>query len=103
MVTLTGPGGSGKTRLALAVASGLVEEFKDGVWWVGLAPISDTNLVPQAVASVLSVREVPGRSVTDELVEHLKEREVLLVLDNCEHWLPLVPHSAMSCCTLARS
>ncbi len=85
LVTLTGPGGSGKTRLALAVASGLVEEFKDGVWWVGLAPISDTNLVPQAVASVLSVREVPGRSVTDELVEHLKEREVLLVLDNCEH------------------
>ena len=85
LVTLTGPGGSGKTRLALAVASGMVEEFEDGVWWVGLAPISDPDLVPQAVASVLSVREVPGRSVTDALVEHLEEREVLLVLDNCEH------------------
>jgi predicted ATPase/DNA-binding CsgD family transcriptional regulator len=85
LVKLTGPGGSGKTRLALAVASGMVEGFEDGVWWVGLAPISDPDLVPQAVASVLSVREVPGRSVTDALVEHLEEREVLLLLDNCEH------------------
>ena len=85
LVTLTGPGGSGKTRLALAVASGMVEGFEDGMWWVGLAPISDPDLVPQAVASVLSVREVPGRSVTDTLVEHLEEREALLLLDNCEH------------------
>ena len=73
----------------------MVEGFEDGVWWVGLAPISDPDLVPQAVASVLSVREVPGRSVTDALVEHLEEREVLLLLDNCEHLVePRAPHSA---------
>jgi predicted ATPase len=85
LVTLTGPGGSGKTRLALAVASGLVEAFEDGVWWVELASLSDPDIVWQAVASVLSVREVPGRSMTDAYVEYLEEREVLLLLDNCEH------------------
>jgi predicted ATPase/DNA-binding CsgD family transcriptional regulator len=97
LVTLTGPGGSGKTRLALAVASDLVEGFKDGVWWVELASLFDPDLVARAVASVLSVREVPGRSMTDELVEYLEEREVLLVLDNCEH---LVEGCAALCNTL---
>jgi predicted ATPase/DNA-binding CsgD family transcriptional regulator len=100
LVTLTGPGGSGKTRLALAVASGLVEEFEDGLWWVGLASVSNPDLVPQTVASTLSVREIPGRSVTDALVEHLKEREVLLALDNCEH---LVASCAALCGTLLRA
>ena len=85
LVTLTGPGGSGKTRLALAAASGMVEGFEDGVWWVGLAPISDPDLVPQTVASTLGVRERPGRSLIEALVEYLESREVLLLLDNCEH------------------
>jgi predicted ATPase/DNA-binding CsgD family transcriptional regulator len=85
LVTLTGPGGSGKTRLALAVASGLVEAFEDGVWWVELAPISDPDLVPQAVASTLGVREVPGRPLTDVISEDLRDLEILIVLDNCEH------------------
>ena len=100
LVTLTGPGGSGKTRLALAVASDLVEGFEDGAWWVELASLSDQDLVAQAVASVLSVREVPGRSMSDALVEYLKEREVLLVLDNCEH---LVASCAALCDTLLRA
>jgi hypothetical protein len=63
LLTLTGPGGSGKTRLALAAAGDVADEFQDGVWWVSLAPLSDPELVPQAVATVLKVRERPGRSL----------------------------------------
>ena len=63
----------------------MVEDFGDGVWWVELAPLSDSTLVPGAVAQALGVREVLDRSPTDELVEHLKLKETLLVLDNCEH------------------
>ena len=85
LLTLAGPGGSGKTRLALAVASGLVENFEDGVWLVELAPLSDPDLVPQAIASVLGVREAPGTDLIEGLVDHLEPRNVLLVLDNCEH------------------
>ena len=85
LLTLTGPGGCGKTRLALEVAADLVEGFKDGAWLVELASLSDPALVPQAVASVLGVREQPGRSLTKTLFNHLKPKELLLVLDNCEH------------------
>ena len=85
LVTLCGPGGCGKTRLALAVARDLLEGFEDGAWWVELAPLSDPKLVPGAVALALGVREVPDRSLTEVLVEHLKGRKTLLVLDNCEH------------------
>ncbi len=85
LLTLTGPGGSGKTRLALAVAGDVADGFEDGVWWVALAPLSDPELVPQAVASVLGVREQPGRSMAETLTDHLASRDMLLVLDNCEH------------------
>jgi predicted ATPase/DNA-binding CsgD family transcriptional regulator len=85
LLTLTGPGGSGKTRLALAMASELAGRFEGGVWLVQLAPLSDPNLVPQAVASVLGVRETPGTPLAETLVDYLKPRNVLLVLDNCEH------------------
>jgi predicted ATPase/DNA-binding CsgD family transcriptional regulator len=85
LLTLTGPGGSGKTRLALAVANDATEEFEDGVWWVTLASLSDPELVPQAVASVLGVRERPGRPMTEALADHLASRDELLILDNCEH------------------
>src|ERR671932_720278 len=87
LLTLTGPGGCGKTRLALAVASEVVEQFEDGVWLVELASLSDPDLVGQAVASVLGVHEVPGRSLTETLSEQLGSKEMLLVLDNCEHLL----------------
>ena len=69
LLTLTGPGGSGKTRLAHAVASGMVEGFEDGVWLVELASLSDPDLVAQAVASVLEVRETPGSSIAASLVQ----------------------------------
>ena len=85
LLTLTGSGGCGKTRLALAVASELVEAFEDGVWLVGLAPLADPALVPQAVASTLGVREQSGRILTEILYAYLRSKKVLLVLDNCEH------------------
>ncbi len=85
LLTLTGPGGSGKTRLALAVASTVVGGFEDGAWLVELAPLSDPDLVLQAVASVLGVRETPDVPLVDSLRGHLEPREILLILDNCEH------------------
>src|ERR687890_2855958 len=84
-LTLTGSGGCGKTRLALAAAAELVEGFEDGVWMVELAPLAEPTLVPQAVASTLGVSEQPGRSLIDTLSYYLASKKVLLVLDNCEH------------------
>jgi predicted ATPase/DNA-binding SARP family transcriptional activator/DNA-binding CsgD family transcriptional regulator len=85
LLTLTGAGGSGKTRLALEVARGLVGSYPDGVWLVELAPLSEGDLVAQEVAGALEVPEHPGQPLTDTLVEALRDREVLLVMDNCEH------------------
>jgi predicted ATPase/DNA-binding CsgD family transcriptional regulator len=85
LLTLAGPGGSGKTRLALAVASEVIWRFQDGVWFVELASLSDPDLVPQTVGAVLGVRERPGVPLVEELRAHLQTRRVLLVLDNCEH------------------
>jgi len=85
LLTLTGSGGGGKTRLALQAAADLLEKYPDGIWLVELAALTDPALVPQAVAAALGVREQPGRTVTDSLVERLKPRTTLLILDNCEH------------------
>ncbi|MDQ4126389.1 MAG: LuxR C-terminal-related transcriptional regulator [Actinomycetota bacterium] len=85
LLTLTGPGGSGKSRLAMAVAFEVVEGFEDGVWWVGLAPLSDPDLVPQAVARTLGVGERAGVGRTEVIAEAVDEKQLLLMLDNCEH------------------
>jgi predicted ATPase/DNA-binding SARP family transcriptional activator len=87
LLTLTGPGGCGKTRLAIQACLELLaaRAFADGVWWVGLAPLAHEALAPQAVAQALGLRKAPARSVSDSLVEHLRPRQALLVLDNCEH------------------
>ncbi|MGQ0549733.1 MAG: tetratricopeptide repeat protein [Armatimonadota bacterium] len=85
LLTLTGPGGGGKTRLALQTAAELLQEFADGAWLVDLAALSDATLVAQTVASSLRVREQPGRSVLTTLTEYLRPKQLLLVLDNCEH------------------
>ncbi|MBI5301136.1 MAG: tetratricopeptide repeat protein [Chloroflexi bacterium] len=85
LVTLTGSGGCGKTRLAIEVASQLVESFRQGVWWVDLAPLSDLAHVPQAIAQSLGVREAVDQSLEDTLVHFLQTKHLLLVLDNCEH------------------
>ncbi|MDQ3862753.1 MAG: NB-ARC domain-containing protein, partial [Actinomycetota bacterium] len=85
LLTLAGTGGSGKTRLALEVARDLVSIYPDGVWLVELAGLSEGDLVPQAVATSLQVPERPGQALTDTLAEALEDKELLLVLDNCEH------------------
>jgi predicted ATPase/class 3 adenylate cyclase/DNA-binding CsgD family transcriptional regulator len=87
LVTLSGAGGVGKTRLAVQVAGELAGEFSDGVCYVDLAPIVHPDLVPITVARALSLPDQPGRSTTDTLLRFLRERQMLLVLDNCEHLL----------------
>ncbi len=113
LVTITGPGGVGKTRLALQVAGVLTSQFTDGVWWIGLASLIETTpskkrllsqqpnlpipqaeddampmgteLVAQAVAKTLRILESPGLPVLEGVIEYLHDRQLLLVLDNCEH------------------
>ncbi len=87
LLTLVGAGGSGKTRLALEVASSAADQFAEGAFLVELAPLVDGMLVPQQVASALRLGDVPGESVTRTLVAALRGRELLLILDNCEHVL----------------
>lgn len=90
LVTLTGAGGVGKTRVALSVASELSSQFRDGVWFVYLAPLSDPRSMPRTVASVLGIAETQSSSPIDRIINFLREREILLVLDNCEHLLDVV-------------
>ena len=85
LLTLTGAGGCGKTRLALEVAHDLVGAYPDGVWLVELATLSDPSLVAQAVAQAVGVREQPGRSLTQTLQDALRAKKTLLIVDNCEH------------------
>jgi predicted ATPase/class 3 adenylate cyclase/DNA-binding CsgD family transcriptional regulator len=88
LLTLTGAGGAGKTRLALQLAADLLERFPDGVWWVDLAPVSDPHLVAEALAGVLGVRPLPGMTMLDACANYLSSARALLALDNCEHLLP---------------
>jgi predicted ATPase/class 3 adenylate cyclase len=88
LVTLTGPGGTGKTRLGLQVAADLLDTFEHGVFLVELASISDPVLVPSTVAQALSVRDIGSRPIMDALKEHLWARSLLLLLDNFEQVLP---------------
>lgn len=85
LLTLTGAGGCGKTRLALRVAQERVASHPGGVWFVDLATLADPAFVIQAVATVLGVRETPGKPLLETLVTHLERKSLLLVLDNCEH------------------
>ena len=87
LVTLTGAGGVGKTRLAVQVAAQIASEFDGGVWYVDLAPITHPDLVRVTVARVLGLPDHPGRSTTDTLLRFVAERQMLVVLDNCEHLL----------------
>ena len=87
LVTLTGPGGVGKTRLALEVASRLENEFPDGAWVIELAPVIDPAAVPEAVAAVLGITQQSGITLTDSIASALEGRTKLLVFDNCEHLL----------------
>ncbi len=85
MVTLTGPGGSGKTRLALEAAASLMPEFADGVWLVTLVTVNDGQRLPGTVAQVLGVSERADEAIADTVQGWLQGRDLLLILDNCEH------------------
>jgi predicted ATPase/class 3 adenylate cyclase len=88
LLTLSGPGGTGKTRLAVQAASLAADGYPDGVWWVPLAPVRDPFLLLSAVAQAVDVREVPGTPLADTLVADLKGKRTLILLDNAEHLLP---------------
>jgi predicted ATPase/class 3 adenylate cyclase/DNA-binding CsgD family transcriptional regulator len=95
LVTLAGPGGVGKTRLAAQIAEEAVAEFAGGAWFVDLAPITDPEVLPLAVLRAFGLPDRPGRSATDTLVRFVGDRDVLMVLDNCEHLIDEC--SALAC------
>ncbi len=96
LVTLTGAGGAGKTRLAVEIAAHIAPEFGDGVWYVDLAPITDPGVVPVAVARGLGLPDQPGRSTMDTLLRFVRGRQLLVVLDNCEHLLDATAELAVA-------
>jgi predicted ATPase/DNA-binding CsgD family transcriptional regulator len=100
LLTLTGPGGTGKTRLGLQIAAELLDAFEDGVFFVSLAPIGDPGLVAATIAQTLGVEDAGGRPLLENLKDHLRHRHLLLVLDNFEHVLgaaPLVAELLAAC------
>jgi predicted ATPase/class 3 adenylate cyclase len=94
LLTLTGPGGTGKTRLSLQVAADVLDSFADGVWFVELAPLADPGLVVQTIAATLGVREESGRPLIDSLTGYIAAKHLLLVLDNCEHVIDMAAQCA---------
>ena len=87
LLTLTGPGGVGKTRLAIEIAGELLDEFEEGIWFVDLGTLTDPTFVVPAIATAVGVPPAPGQPMLETLTAHLRGRRVLLVLDNCEHLL----------------
>jgi predicted ATPase len=91
LLTLTGPGGTGKTRLALQAAAELLDDFADGVFFVPLAPLADLALMPAAIAAALGIREAGGRPLSERVRDVLADQQLLLVLDNVEHLVEAAP------------
>lgn len=85
LLTLTGPGGSGKTRLALQIGIELLDNFKDGIWWVDLTTLKDKSLVAYLIAKSMGVHEIPNQPLEETLVHFLHSKHLLLIIDNCEH------------------
>lgn len=94
LLTLTGPGGTGKTRLSLQVATELLDDFTNGVYFVGLGPVSDPSLVPSTIAQTLGSREMGGVPLVESLKAYLQEKHLLLLLDNFEQVLAAAPQVA---------
>jgi predicted ATPase/class 3 adenylate cyclase len=99
LLTLTGPGGAGKTRLSLQVAADVLDQFPHGVWLVELSTLSDPELIPETMINAIGIREVPDKLPLNTLVDALRSRQLLMVLDNCEH---LVADCARIVSTLLR-
>ncbi len=100
VLTLSGMGGSGKTRLSLQIAADILDQYSDGVWFIELAHITDASLVSHSVAAALSIREEPGHPVLQTLCTMLKTKKLLIILDNCEH---LVEECARMVATLLQA
>lgn len=104
VVTLTGAGGSGKTRLAQQVATSLVDDYPDGIWWVDLAPLDDPSMVPATLAGVLGIQESPLEPITETVACYLAPHRALVVFDNCEHLIEpsaaLVGRLTQGCSTI---
>jgi non-specific serine/threonine protein kinase len=94
LLSLTGPGGAGKTRLSLQVAAEVFDTFKNGTWFIELASLSDPVLVPFTIGSTLGLREEPGLALITTLMDWLKDKELLIILDNCEHLIEACAHFA---------
>src|SRR5688572_8392314 len=94
LLTLIGPGGTGKTRLSIQVASEMLDQYSDGAWFVELAPILDPGLVPRTTAIAIGLREEPQRPLIDMLCDYLREKKLLIILDNCEHLVDACAHMA---------
>lgn len=90
LVTLTGSGGTGKTRLSLQVAADLLDQFTDGVWFVELAPLTDPSLIPQTILAAMEASEQQDKTATQALIERIRGKKILLILDNCEHLIESV-------------
>lgn len=99
LLTIIGPGGSGKTRLALQVAESVLDQHADGVWFIDLAPLTDPALIPHAVAATLRLREEAQQALTETVYQQLRPKRLLLILDNCEH---LIDAAAVFAETLLR-
>ena len=104
LLTLIGPGGTGKTRLSLQLAAEVLPEFADGVWLVELAPLADPALMLQTIAETLGLREIPGMALKALVTEFLRDKHALLILDNCEHLVEisaqLADHLLQHCAAL---
>ena len=92
LLTLTGAGGCGKTRLAIELARQLVDEYCGGIWLVDVAPVASGSFIAQTIATVLDARGGPGQSIEDALIDAVRDRHLLLLLDNCEHLVEAVAH-----------
>jgi predicted ATPase/class 3 adenylate cyclase len=101
LITLTGSGGTGKTRLSLQVAADLLEAFPNGVWFVELAPLTDPDLIPQTILSAIGISEQKDKSALDVLQDYLQNRATLIVLDNCEHLITRAAEVANAILTAA--
>ncbi|MEO6696006.1 MAG: adenylate/guanylate cyclase domain-containing protein, partial [Ignavibacteria bacterium] len=92
LLTLQGPGGTGKTRLSLQAGADLIDDFENGVWFIELASVHDVSLLPQLISNIFDIKEQPGQLQEDNLMQYLKEKEMLIILDNCEHLINACAH-----------